>query len=239
MYSKTDLIKIIQDYNFFYINSGLKSYNITDERTRLINDLLGTPIEKAVFLLDNMFKSLDYDGDVCEFGVAQGRTSALMAHEMLVNNCDKKTLHLYDSFKGLPKPSVNDKLINDIFKLKTMDAYAGTMECPLEQVIRCLKDINFQVDRYKIHEGFVDEKTFIPDLVCFAYLDFDFYESTKLMLWMLHKNICKGGRIVIDDYGFFSTGVKKAVDEFYEDVFDTDINYKLEVRHVQASLERL
>jgi hypothetical protein len=54
----------------------------------------------------------------------------------------------------------------------------------------------------------------LPDKVCFAYVDFDFYNPTLTALEFLDKHLSYGGTIVVDDYGFFTAGVKTAVDEF-------------------------
>ena len=81
------------------------------------------------------------DGDVCEFCVAQGETSALIANE--ISGCLEKILHLFDSFEGLPKPSDKDKLKDDIFALGNIDKYAGTMKCPEAMVLSRLAAISF------------------------------------------------------------------------------------------------
>lgn len=156
------------------------------------------------------------DGDVCEFGVAQGITSQLIANEILNN--ESKILHLFDSFEGLPKPTVNDKLKDDIFNLGSIEAYAGEMSLPEELVLNRLDNIEFPKKRYVIHKGFIEEliitKKQFPEHVSFAYVDFDFYEPIKIILEYLNNVTKKGAIIMVDDYDFFSTGVKIAVDEF-------------------------
>ena len=61
---------------------------------------------------------------MCEFGVAEGETSAVIANEIAES---KKSFHLFDSFEGLPKPTAKDKLKDDLFSLGSIEAYAGTM----------------------------------------------------------------------------------------------------------------
>jgi hypothetical protein len=53
--------------------------------------------------------------------------------------------------------------------------------------------------------------------VSFAYVDLDLYEPTRVALQFLHHVTSVGGMIMVDDYGYFSTGVKTAVDEFIEE----------------------
>ncbi|HAJ58571.1 MAG TPA: hypothetical protein DCP31_04315, partial [Cyanobacteria bacterium UBA8543] len=67
-----------------------------EHRVQLMAELLGTGISEAMYILEFLNKSLKLEGDVCEFGVAQGTTSALMANEI---RGTEKNLWLFDSFK--------------------------------------------------------------------------------------------------------------------------------------------
>jgi hypothetical protein len=99
-----------------------------------------------------------------------------------------------------------------------MDAYTGTMSNPETSVINRLKSIKFPESKVVIHKGFIEnlieKKTNFPTKVCFAYIDFDFYEPIKIGLEYLDTVTDAGAIIVVDDYDFFSTGVKLSVDEF-------------------------
>ncbi|MBI9042009.1 TylF/MycF/NovP-related O-methyltransferase [Lutibacter sp.] len=187
-----------------------------EKRIGILKDLLGTPPSEAYFIINSIAKTEMIDGDVCEFGVAQGITSQLIANEILNN--ELKKLHLFDSFEGLPKPTTNDTLKDDIFNLGSIEAYAGKMSLPIELVLNRLDNIEFPKNRYVIHKGFIEEliiaKRQFPKYVSFAYVDFDFYEPIKIILEYLNNVTKKGAVIMVDDYDFFSTGVKIAVDEF-------------------------
>jgi hypothetical protein len=52
-----------------------------------------------------------------------------------------------------------------------------------------------------------------PDLVSFAYLDMDLYQSTYDVLKFLVHHTPPRAVIVVDDYDYFSEGVKTAVTE--------------------------
>ena len=192
--------------------------------------LLGTPPSEAYFIVANLEKTKELDGDVCEFGVAQGETSSLIANEIFLTN---KNLHLFDSFEGLPSPTEKDKLKDDIFKLGSMEAYTGTMNCPEDMVVGRLSSLNFPKDRYFIHKGFIEKlivgKKEFPQKVSFAYVDFDFYEPTKITLEFLDKITDKGAVIMVDDYDFFSTGLKSSVDEFVAEKNKIEKKYELYV----------
>ena len=185
-----------------------------EERTRLISELLGTSISEAMYILSRLRASLHLTGDVCEFGVAQGATSAFMANE--IRDTDKR-LWLFDSFQGLPKPSGKDCLKDDMADLGSIEAYEGTMACDATQVQERLRETKFPESRVTIVPGYIDTDVLSassPDAVCFAYIDFDFYEPIKVALEFLDVALVPGGNIVVDDYDFFSTGAKTAVDEF-------------------------
>jgi O-methyltransferase len=183
-------------------------------RPELMRELMGTSPGEAMYVLAALYRSLACPGDVCEFGVAQGATSALLANE--IRGTDKK-LWLFDSFEGLPKPTDKDKLIDDIFNLGSMEAYAGQMACDISMVKDRLKSIAFPLNRVEIVPGFI-EKTIhlsnLPKAVSFAYVDFDFYEPILITLNYLDEHLSPGGHIVVDDYGWFSSGAQTAVDEF-------------------------
>lgn len=184
-------------------------------RSRLLASLRGTPPSEAYFIVQALEKCKNNYGDICEFGVAQGETSALIANEIHQSN---KVLHLFDSFEGLPKPTDKDQLKDDIFGLGSMEAYAGTMACPEDMVCSRLKSISFPPERFVIHKGFIDSVLLndsnLPKLVSFAYVDFDFYEPLKLALEFLHRTTSVGSIVIVDDYDYFSTGAKTALDEF-------------------------
>ncbi len=112
------------------------------------------------------------------------------------------------------------------------------MAAPEELVQKLLSKISFTSDRYYIHKGWIEKvlkvDTNLPKKVSFAYVDFDFYEPIKLALEFLHYTTLKGAIIIVDDYDYFSTGSKLAVDEFLNkknsnrkqyNSFIPDVNY--------------
>ena len=182
----------------------------------LLKDLSGTSLVEGLKILDSLNKTIEIDGDICEFGVAQGKTSKLIAYFIKETN---KKLFLFDSFQGLPKPSEKDQLKDDIFNLGNMKRYQGKMSHAENKVINELKSINFNNDKLIINKGFFNEVSKInmklPKTVSFAYLDFDFYQPTLDGLNYLNNVLNVGGIIIVDDYDFFSTGVKTSVEEWF------------------------
>jgi hypothetical protein len=201
-----------------------KSINASNElvapnamRLKLLARLAGTPPFEAYCIIQALSQCKDVSGDVCEFGVAQGETSALIANEIASS---AKAMHLFDSFEGLPKPTEKDQLKDDVFALGSMEAYAGTMSYPEDMVRARLAAISFPTERFVIHKGYLENtiynNTALPKQVSFAYVDFDFYEPIKVALEYLHGVTRPGAILIVDDYDYFSTGAKTATDEFVQ-----------------------
>jgi len=205
-----DVVEIEELYRHFVFPSLPQD----PRRSGLLHELIGTTVSEAIYLINYLHEALKISGDICEFGVAQGATSRLIASEIM--STDRK-FWLFDSFEGLPAPGPEDKLIHDIFKLGTMSRYQGTMAYPENEVLAKLKMVGFPVERTKVKKGWVSDTTKGDDLpaqVAFAYVDFDFYDPIKCALEFLDRRMLPGGSIVVDDYGFFSEGAQLAVDQF-------------------------
>ena len=184
---------------------------------KLLKDLLGTSLVEGIKIIESLNITHNILGDVCEFGVAQGKTSKLIA--FLIQNSNKK-FYLFDSFEGLPAPTKKDELKNDIFKLGKIENYEGKMAHVIEKVKNELDEIGFDKEKIIINKGFLNKDSInhmnLPKKVSFAYLDFDFYQPTLDSLNFLQIALNIGGIIIVDDYDFFSTGAKTATDEWFE-----------------------
>jgi len=187
------------------------------KRYTLLGRLQGTPPTEAFSIVQALSRTKALQGDVCEFGVAQGETTALIANEIHESS---KRLHVFDSFEGLSKPTEKDVLIDDVFELGSMEAYEGEMSFPKEWVLGRINSVNFPLDRVVTHEGYVEQtlknNKNLPESVSMAYVDLAFYEPILVTLEFLDNVLESGGMIIVDDYGFFSSGAQSAVDEWLE-----------------------
>jgi hypothetical protein len=198
----------------FWRNSHFPNLEEDPQRVELMCSLTGTQPSEAMHLVAWLHEALDVSGAVCEMGCASGTTSALIAHEILSSSRD---LWLFDSFQGLSRPTAEDALINDIYDLGSMEAYEGAMAYPEEEMQQRLVDVGFPKARTHTIAGFVPESLDQPDLpdpIAFAYVDFDLYAPIAASLQWLHGRAVPGTILMIDDYGWFSSGAKTAVDEF-------------------------
>lgn len=208
-----ELISETQDFFKEFIFQDLK---YIDSRLNFLSKLYGTEVPEAFYIIYFLQKTAMISGDVCEFGIANGATSALIANEILKS---KKDLWLFDSFQGLSKPGKKDILLDDIFKLGFMERYQNSMCYSVDEVKHRLSLVNFPQSRTKIVEGFIENTIkgrLLPKKISFVFIDFDLYQPTRVALLYINRVIVKGGVIIIDDYNFFSKGAKTAVDEFYK-----------------------
>ena len=207
-----------------FVQRNLKDDDI-DKIYEIILDLLGTSTVEGLEIVDSLIRTLKIKGDVCEFGVAQGKTSKLIAY--LIRKTKKK-LYLFDSFQGLPKPSKEDVLIDDIFNLGSINAYQGKMSHGKHKVLNELSKIKFNKKKLVSNEGFFNQKNLnkflFPKKISFAYIDFDFYQPILDTLKFLENKLAFKAIVIIDDYGYFSSGVKKAVDYWLK---DKDKNFEI------------
>lgn len=134
-----------------------------------------------------------------ECGVYRGMSSYMM------QSLWPSEHHVFDSFKGLSMPMKEDE--------GTVH-HAGKFACDLQEVQRNL----IQWGDIHYYEGWVPEcfEQFDPDRwLRFVHIDVDLYAPIYDSLSFFWPRLCKGGVIVIDDYGYRDfPGAKKAVIEF-------------------------
>jgi len=133
---------------------------------------------------------LKIPGDVVELGCYDGLTAALMQKTLDQYKCNKK-LHIYDSFEGLPKKTKSDG--NTTFQ-------EGDFKTIKHALIHNFKILNLEIP--EIHAGCFKDTlpTQLPEKICFAHLDGDFYSSIKESLEYIYTKLSKGAIVVIDDY---------------------------------------
>jgi O-methyltransferase len=208
---KQDVVEIEELYRHF----AFPDLPRDPKRADALHELHGTTVGEAIHIVHHLHQALSLPGDVCEIGCNEGATSRLIAQELL--GFPDRRLWLFDSFEGLPAPTAKDRLIDDIGGLGSIEAYRGDMRAAEEQVRDKLALAGFPPERARLCKGWVEQtlsSADVPSAVCFAYVDVDFYEPILVSLRFLDRVMPVGGRIVVDDYGFFSEGAQLAVDEF-------------------------
>lgn len=142
-------------------------------------------------------------GDMAELGVYRGG-SAFMLSELYPN----ETLHLFDTFTGLPfteGPEHNPTGHN---------LNKGRFACDESDVQKLLAG-----KRVEFHPGVFPESANGLEDLCFnfVHIDCDLYASAKSGIAWFWPRVVAGGIMYFDDYGCDFTGVTDAVHESFSD----------------------
>ena len=185
--------KIQQAYHFH--NIQVDSSIINHEQILSIIESLASVLEK------------DLEGDIVELGCYVGESSKYIRKTLDVYNSNK-SLTLYDSFEGLPPLSKYEE--NTGWKPFTLKTSEGVL-------IENFQNNNLKVP--KIVKGwFKDIKDEdLPEKICFAFLDGDFYDSIYDSLEKIYDRVVDGGIIMFHDFRRNdSPGVDAAIRDFFE-----------------------
>jgi O-methyltransferase len=147
-------------------------------------------------------------GDVVELGCFEGGSAVFMQSILVETQPDKK-LWLYDSFEGLPEKTAEDK--SPLGK----EFIAGELHASKARLERNFHKANVPLPEIRKAWFYELQPHDLPEQICFAFLDGDFYESIMDSLSLIWPKLSKGACVVIDDYQNPKLpGVQKAVDEW-------------------------
>ena len=176
---------------------------------RIISDQI-KPDELTVILseLEAVIRS-DVDGDIVELGCYEG-TTALFEQRLIEALHSEKELWVYDSFEGLPaKTRPDESALGEAFTVGELRASKARLE-------RNFHKAGLKLPHIKRAWFWELEDSELPEKICFAFLDGDFYESIMDSLTLVMPKLSRGGAIIVDDYQNAKLpGVKKAVDAFF------------------------
>jgi len=217
----TDFQSLLADYG--------KKVKFTDMKPEFSNILQQvrrytmTTVERIYALWGNtsFICDAEIEGDIVECGVWRGGSVMTVALELIRRGKTDRTLRLYDTFAGLPRPDAVDV---DVLGNRAIDGWAAhTM--PNGRTLWAYADeadvsSNMALTAYPsdgLHfvAGMVEETvpSIAPDQIALLRIDTDWYSSYRHILHSLYDRISPGGVIIFDDYGHFG-GARKAVDEF-------------------------
>jgi glycosyltransferase involved in cell wall biosynthesis len=196
------------------LNISIKNKNNTIEELTAKYPIISTMMKKdeIEIVLENLEIILKdgIEGDIVEFGCNQG-TTTLFIQRLLDKYNSKKTIHVYDSFEGLPEKlpeDMNNDPANKIFEKGVTKSKQSTFIG------------NFKKDELKlpiIHKGWFKniKRTDMPKKIAFAFFDGDFYTSILESFEHVFPILSINGRIVVDDYQHAGLpGVKKACTKY-------------------------
>ena len=160
-------------------------------------------------------------GDIAECGVWRGGSMQAVALTLLQLGAADRTLHLYDTFEGMPEPTEVDRRLKGrpAHELMTTGPKARTVQAAasLEDVREGMAETGYPDGLVRFHRGLVEETipANAPERIALLRLDTDWYESTRHELEHLYDRLEPGGVLIIDDYDYWE-GSRRAVDEFLE-----------------------
>jgi hypothetical protein len=229
---KNYIQKILNSFGYTIVNNNQRIVELSDKQKYLIsitNSISMTPKIRRY----NLIQALEYiahyklEGDLVECGVWKGGNIVIYKKFIEENNI-KKNIYAFDTFQGMSNPDQNDYIINSAISAQTIldnDKKRITNDwgvCDLEEVKFNISKRTKNLNNIFFIKGKVEEtllnKINLPEKISILRLDTDFYQSTKIELEILYEKVCKGGVIIIDDYGHWA-GSKKAVDEFFKEKF--------------------
>jgi O-methyltransferase len=175
-----------------------------------------------------LYKAIEYveaaniPGDIVECGVWRGGSSRLAAATLMALGSSHRTLHLFDTFEGMPAPSAADvqhstgEPAANILDRSEREADVNNewAYAPLSGVQATLAETAYP--RVEFVQGRVEDTlpAAAPREIAVLRLDTDWYESTRHELEHLYPRLVDGGVLIIDDYGYWQ-GARKAVDEYF------------------------
>ncbi|MFA5392085.1 MAG: TylF/MycF/NovP-related O-methyltransferase [Candidatus Paceibacterota bacterium] len=187
---------------------GVIIYFQDPERSKIIDLVKRIKNEIEMLLDDNeayqifmlIKKTEKINGDIAEVGVYKGGSAKLICEAK-----GNKTLHLFDTFEGLPNLSHvdnPDQFHKGDFSVVFQDTKESLKEYP---------NVHFYKGLFPFTADPIKNKRF-----SFAHLDVDLYESTFNCLKFFYQRMNKGGIIISHNY-IDTPGVRKSFDDFFED----------------------
>jgi len=166
--------------------------------------------DRCYILLTLAKQASRISGTWMECGVYRGGTAAMLSK--LIQDLDLDcTLHLFDTFEGMPET-------NPELDLHQAGDFEGTS---LEDVKnRIYSAWGKNDERVQFHQGFIPDtfKDLSVDRIAFAHVDVDIYKSVLDSCEFIYPRLATGGFLIFDDYGFPTCpGARKAVDHLFHE----------------------
>ncbi len=151
-------------------------------------------------------------GDFVETGIWRGGCGILMRAVLAAYSDPTRSLWLFDSFQGLPKPDPASYPLDDGDPHWTLAPYLGVS---LDQVQRNFARYELLDNRTIFVKGWFRDTVPATQVnsISLLRLDGDMYESTWVVLEHFYQRLSPGGFVIVDDYGALPN-CKIAIDEF-------------------------
>jgi O-methyltransferase len=162
-------------------------------------------------------------GDIVECGVWRGGSMMAAALTLQAEQDISRTLHLFDTFAGMPPPSEIDRAAQSGRTAASLLAEADSSSdlwalAPIDDVRANLESTNYPADRIRFIRGRVEDTVprEAPAEIAILRIDTYWYESTRHELMHLYPKLSIGDILIVDDYGHWD-GARRVVDEYIGD----------------------
>jgi hypothetical protein len=166
-------------------------------------DMNITPLE-AIQLFSLVRATAKLGGCMAEVGVYRGGSARIIREADTL-----RSLHLFDTFEGLPEPAATDtKALRGGFR-------KGQFSWSLEDVSNYLADcanVHFHKGLFPATGEAVKDEKF-----SFVHSDVDLYSSTWGLLEFFYPRLLRGGIMVSHDFATCH-GVREAIEDFFKDL---------------------
>jgi len=188
-----------KNYNYVILNYNDPFRKPVFDKIKNISKLKGSEAYHLYTIVNNLVKKKK--GNLVEVGVCGGNSAQVIC-EAKENN----PLYLFDTFEGLPEPSMEDK---GVFR----KGESCSSEGGVRRRLRKYNNVHIKKGIFPDSASHteIEKKTFI-----FVHIDVDIYKSVKEALQFFYPRMKKGGIILSHDYVGLIGG-KKAFDEFFKD----------------------
>jgi len=188
-------------------NGAIVYYN-DPERSKVLDLVKKIKNENEMLLADNeayqifmaVKRTQKINGDIAEVGSYRGGSAKLICEAM-----GDKTLHLFDTFEGLP-----DLCHHDDPKQFQKGNYSASLE-DVKNYLKKYQNVHFYKGLFPSTADPIKDKKF-----SFVHLDLDLYEATLASIKFFYSRMNRGGIIISHDY-ISAPGVRKAFDDFFRD----------------------
>ena len=161
------------------------------------------------------------EGAVVECGVWRGGSMMAVARTLSRLKASERDLYLFDTFEGMTAPGPHDVALTGETAKCLLEKSERTEEdmvwcyAPMERVAHALALTMYPKGLVHLIPGRVEHTlmTAAPQRIALLRLDTDWYESTRHEMEILFPRLCRGGVLIIDDYGHWQ-GARRAVDEY-------------------------
>lgn len=189
--------------------TGLRSWLLAEHDGTVCADRLD-----VIFETLRQIQTDGVEGDFAELGCFKGAMALWQRAVLDELSGPARTIHVFDSFAGLPAPTGAD---SDYL-------CAGDLVASPADVLAIHHKWTKQPP--VIHPGWFEDilPARLPERIAFAYLDGDLYTSITTSLTHCVPRLAQRGRLIIDDYADLDEnprawnglpGVKRASDDFF------------------------